>query len=112
MCRLFLPLNRLNIFSPKFSVEDFHILFGPTCAYVMFMVIELPSGKVNVKGVDAAPPENITQTQTGDNNLLTTLLGLICGTFCKDTPLAEIIPAPAETSLTSASPYGMSGSGS
>lgn len=72
----------------------------------MFVAIELPSGKVNVKEVDAAPAGNTTIPNSGDN-LLTTLLGLVCGAFCKDTPLAEIIPGPTEVTQTTAICHGM-----
>lgn len=64
----------------------------------MYVVaVELPIKQTNVSGVDAPPGGG------GENsNLLTSLLGLICGTLCKDTPLAEIVPQPTDASQTMA----------
>lgn len=73
------------------------------------MAVELPSGKLAVKEVDAAPSGNTTTlTPNPGENLLTTLVGLVCGVFCKDTPLAEIIPDPTEVTQTTISCPGMS----
>lgn len=66
------------------------------------MAVELPSDKIGIKGVDATPPA-YTSEQSSGNNLLTTLVSLVCGTFCKDTPLAEIIPSPTEVPQATAS---------
>ncbi|XP_018579516.1 calpain-A isoform X2 [Anoplophora glabripennis] len=51
-----------------------------------------------VVSLNAAPPSEVPpQTQTSDtNSFVPALLNLICGTFCKDTPLAEIVPAPTQ----------------
>lgn len=51
---------------------------------------------------------NIPQQTNTDNNLITTLISLICGALCKDTPLAEFIPAPAANTPLSASFAGTS----
>lgn len=56
------------------------------------------------KGVNATPNTQPPQTQT-DNNFFASLLSLICGTLCKDSPLAEVIPvpvhaAPSKTTLS------------
>lgn len=92
---------------PPFSVSVCE--FPSTCLCTVFVAVELPSGKVSVKEVDAAPPPANTTLENSGDNLLTTLLGLICGAFCKDTPLSEIIPAPTEaTQATASYCHGMS----
>lgn len=68
------------------------------------MAVEMPINKASANGLDAAPP---TETQTPGDNLITTILGLLCGALCKDTPLADIIPPPAEASHTMSSFKGM-----
>lgn len=62
-------------------------------AYVVFITVEVTVNKANVNGLDASPP---TDNQNTGDNLLTTILGLICGALCKNTPLADIIPAPTD----------------
>lgn len=66
------------------------------------MAVELPSDKISIKGAEATPPAYTSEQSTG-NNLLTTLVSLVCGALCKDTPLAEIIPAPTEVPQATAS---------
>lgn len=75
----------------------------------MSITVEMPSGKVSIKGVDAAPPPPAnTSEQSTRNQVLTTLVELVCGVFCKDTPLTELIPAPTEVSQATATFNGMS----
>lgn len=62
-------------------------------AYVVFITVDMTVDKVNVNGLDAAPSHD---DQNTENTLLTSLLGFICGTLCKNTPLADIIPAPTD----------------
>lgn len=62
-------------------------------AYVVFITVEITLNKTNVNGLDAAPPSD---NQNPGDNLLTTILGLICGALCKNTPLTDIIPAPTD----------------
>lgn len=71
------------------------------------MAVELPSDKVSIKGVDASPPAHTSEQNSGNNNILTTLLELVCGVFCKDTPLAEVITASTEIPQATASYNGM-----
>lgn len=80
--------------------------------HVQFLHLELQQSsqngvqKTNVSAVSATPTDN--QQTTIDNNLLTTLLSLICGALCKDTPLAEFIPGPSANTPLSASFVGTS----
>ncbi|XP_066260252.1 calpain-A-like isoform X3 [Euwallacea similis] len=50
----------------------------------------------NGLNVSSAPITEVPQSTDENNNFLTQLLGLLCGHFCKDTPLAEIVPKPAQ----------------
>lgn len=67
----------------------------------------MPSDKINVTGVDATPNTSEHQNPR-DNNLLRTLINLVCGVLAKDTPLSEIIQSPTEVSEVAASRNGMS----
>ncbi|XP_066148437.1 calpain-A isoform X2 [Euwallacea fornicatus] len=49
----------------------------------------------NGLNASSVPLTEVSQT-TDENNFLTQLLGLLCGHFCKDTPLAEIVPKSAQ----------------
>lgn len=75
--------------------------------WFIIVAIELTLEKVNIKGVESTPPTN-TGEQTSGENLLTTLVHLVRGVFCTDTPLTEIIPPPTEVSQSTASRNGMS----
>ncbi|XP_063920490.1 calpain-A-like isoform X2 [Zophobas morio] len=55
---------------------------------------EQPAVAMNMDGVGAAPEAN--QPNSSQTNLLTALLALLCGTFCKDTPLADVVSAPTQ----------------
>ena len=64
------------------------------CAYQSFFAVEQPAVAMNMDGVGAAPEAN--QPNSSQTNLLTALLALLCGTFCKDTPLADVVSAPTQ----------------
>ncbi|XP_025836402.1 calpain-B [Agrilus planipennis] len=75
---------------------------------------ELPTSKAEFNAVESGIQRpNQTQNE-GGSNILTTLLGLLCARFCKDTPLAEIIPNPDTTTTvhtTSFNRYETGGNG-
>ncbi|KAJ8959428.1 hypothetical protein NQ318_022119 [Aromia moschata] len=57
------------------------------------------SSKRKVNAVHAAPSSTIPDQppQTEVTSVLSNIFGVLCGVLCKDTPLAEIIPAPTQT---------------
>ncbi|RZC41841.1 calpain-B [Asbolus verrucosus] len=50
----------------------------------------------NVDGVGAVRGQGQEQQSSNENNLLTAILALLCGVLCKNTPLADAIPAPTQ----------------
>ncbi|XP_076262773.1 calpain-A-like isoform X1 [Rhynchophorus ferrugineus] len=49
--------------------------------------------KKGAEKIEAAPQTGQTQSE---DNFVTQLLGLLCGHFCKNSPLAEIVPKPTQ----------------
>lgn len=71
--------------------------------FVVYIVaLELPANQANISGVQSTPGVGGQEPQQtgGENSLLMQIVGLICGTVCKDTPLADFIPPPTEASQT------------
>lgn len=67
------------------------VAFG---AYVVFFAVEDPSVVKNVEDVGVFPEAGQPRSNLNNqHNLAATILALFCGAVCKDSPLADVLPA-------------------